>query len=209
MRWVGLWCFLVTSVMCARPISYPGGWTVIQSTAWDKTQMYLHYSPTARASLGIVTERLHEADAHALKAQYNYLIKRHNTYTSQFNLYAKAQAGVGFTQDKEYATGALVLAGDWESRNILVAYTALLDDIRGIRTAAFKHSFRVGMAPSPGGYSELSTWFILQADHYPAAAKKEHQFVLTPLLRFFKNVYLMELGINTNRAFVFNFIIRI
>lgn len=60
----------------ARPVSYPGGWTLMGMNDIDSNSVHVHYSPTATYSIGWRHEYLRESSAHADMAQINYLLKR-------------------------------------------------------------------------------------------------------------------------------------
>lgn len=46
----------------ARPVSYQGGWTVIEETDRQNTALLVHYSPTNRVSVGLRSEWDRRAD---------------------------------------------------------------------------------------------------------------------------------------------------
>jgi len=43
---------IIPNVADARPVSYPGGWTFMTMNDGDKNSAHIHYSPTAKTSLG-------------------------------------------------------------------------------------------------------------------------------------------------------------
>ena len=76
----------------ARPVSYAGGWTVMQDNNGMYSSLHLHYSPTATDSIGLYTENNWDMDAVFTGLQYNRLVKRWNAPQSQGNLYLKLGA---------------------------------------------------------------------------------------------------------------------
>ena len=78
----------------ARPISYPGGWTLMTHNNGDSNHTHIHYSPTAKYSLGVSVEYLREEKQRNFNLQWNQLLFRRNTAKSQANLYLKTEAGV-------------------------------------------------------------------------------------------------------------------
>ena len=62
----------------ARPVSYPGGWTLMQMNDADASTLHVHYSPTARYSVGYKAEYWNDKDWQFHGAQLNYLLKRWN-----------------------------------------------------------------------------------------------------------------------------------
>ena len=79
----------LTKEINARPISYPGGWTIMQMNDFNKHSVHLHFSPSVNYSIGYRSEiwRNKEWQFHGI--QFNYLIKRINTRKSQANFYLK------------------------------------------------------------------------------------------------------------------------
>ena len=69
----------------------------------------------------------------------------------------------------------------------------------------FLQSARLGIAPYIGDYGDLHTWLMVELWHIP---DNDDQFTLTPLVRFFKDVHLVEVGISTDGDLLFNWIIR-
>ena len=176
----------------ARPVSYPGGWTVMQMNNGDMSSLHVHYSPTFADSIGLYSERNWGEDWHFTGVQYNRLVKRWNTPNSQANLYFKAAAGqadpFGDGADVE-AAGFVGVGADWETRRWFVSYEGRAYDLGFDQDA--RQSARVGVAPYIGDYGDLHTWLMLQVENQPEA---ETPTTLTPLVRFFYDVQLLEIG---------------
>lgn len=176
----------------ARPVSYPGGVTAMQMNNGDMSSVHLHYSPTFSDSIGLYTERNWGEDWHFTGVQYNRLVKRWNTPDSQANLYFKAAAGqadpFGDGADVE-AAGFVGVAADWETRRWFVSYEGRAYDLGFDQDA--RQSARIGVAPYIGDYGDLHTWLMLQVENQPEA---ETPTTLTPLVRFFYDVQLLEIG---------------
>lgn len=66
-------------------------------------------------------------------------------------------------------------------------------------------SARVGWAPYEGDYGDLHTWLMLEVDHSP---ESEDNFTVTPLIRMFKGVHLVEAGMNNHGEVLFNYVLR-
>jgi hypothetical protein len=176
----------------ARPVSYPGGWTAMQVNTGDMSSLHVHYSPTFTDSIGLYSERNWESDWHFTGVQYNRLIKRWNRSQSQANLYVKVGAG----QADPFGDGASVeaagfvgIAADWETRRWFVSYEGRAYDLGFTQDA--RQSARVGVAPYIGDYGDLYTWLMLQVENQPEA---ETPTTVTPLIRFFYDVQLLEIG---------------
>ena len=190
----------------ARPVSYPGGWTVMQRNNGDYSSLHLHYSPTFQDSFGAYAEHNWASDFTFAGAQYNRLLKRWNTPTSQANFYANL--GFGFAEpfdgsDESHA-GFVGLAADWETRRWFTSYSVRGYDLGFDRD--IRHAARVGVAPYIGDYGDLHTWLMLQVENQPEA---ETATTVTPLVRFFYGVQLVEIGYSpeTDR-FLANWIVR-
>ena len=193
----------------ARPVSYPGGWTLMTMNDGDKNSVHAHYSPSAKTSIGYKFEywRDKELTLHAL--QINRLMKRWNRTESQGNFYIKSGVGVAYSDlgvfDNETGASAFTgIAVDWEDRRRFISYENRFTDIDGIDDF-FQQSARIGWAPYQGDYGDLHTWLMLQIEHMPEA-NEEH--TVTPLVRFFKDVHLLELGVNNHNKILFNYIFR-
>jgi len=123
--------------------------------------------------------------------QYNRLVKRWNGPESQANIYAKFGVGAAdpFGEEDAQLAGFIELAADWETRRYFAEYKIRATDFADNQTV--QHSARVGVAPYVGDFGDLHTWFMLQVDNHP---DRDIPIATTPLLRFFKGVYLVELG---------------
>lgn len=190
----------------ARPVSYPGGWTWMQMNNGDYASIHAHYSPTFRDSIGLYSERNWSEDWHFTGVQYNRLLKRWNEKNSQANVYLKGSVG----QADPFGEGGAELAGfvgigaDWETRRWFTSYEARAYDLGFDQTA--RQSARIGVAPYIGDYGDLHTWLMLQVDNHP---ESETPTTLTPLVRFFYNVQLLEIGYTPEtERFMANWIVR-
>ena len=190
----------------ARPVSYPDGWTLMQMNNGDYSSVHVHYSPTFQDSIGLYSERNWSEDWHFTGVQYNRLVKRWNEKNSQANLYFKT--GVG--QADPFGDGDVELAGfvglgaDWETRRWFTSYEARAYDLTFDQSV--RHSARIGVAPYIGDYGDLHTWLMLQVENHP---ESETPTTLTPLVRFFYDVQLLELGYTPEtERFMANWIVR-
>ena len=175
----------------ARPVSYAGGWTVMQMNTGDYSSLHVHYSPTAFDSIGLYTERNWGEDVLFTGVQYNRLLKRWNGPASQANTYLKLGAGQvdPFGKAGPELAGFASFAADWETRRWFTSYEGRATDYAG--NQSIRHNARIGVAPYIGDSGDLHTWLMLQADNHPEAAEP---LSITPLIRFFKGVQMVELG---------------
>lgn len=193
----------------ARPVSYPGGWTLMLMNDGEKNTAHIHYSPTAKTSLGYKFEYLRDKEVTLHTVQMNNLIKRWNKKDSQANLYLKSGLGLAHSNrdvsgSETQPAGFIGIATDWEDRRYFTSY-----ENRYMKTGDFDDSFsqtaRVGWAPYEGDYGDLHTWLMLQIDHAP---ESRDEVTVTPLVRMFKGVHLVEAGMNNNGEVLFNYVIR-
>lgn len=178
----------------ARPVSYQGGWTVIEETNRQNTSVWVHYTLNPKLSLGARGEWDRPMDVMFTGGQATYLVNRWFGENYQGNLYAFAGAGVaeGINDnpaDAEFASFAGVMA-DWETRRWFVSYTARGFDAGDI-DASFAHRGKVGVAPYVGNTGDLHTWLMVEVDHRP---DNEAPVGVTPMVRLFKGAALVELG---------------
>jgi hypothetical protein len=186
---------LALAALCApasaRPVSYAGGWTVMQDNNGMYSSVHAHYSPTATDSIGLYAEQNWEMDTTFTGLKYTRLVKRWNAPQSQGNLYASFGAGVADpfgAGDAELASMAGI-AGDWETRRVFVSYEAHARDYGD--DESLSHAARVGLAPYVAEFGELHTWAMVQVENHPDA---DEPITVTPLLRFFKGPFLLEAG---------------
>ena len=109
---------------------------------------------------------------------------------SQTNLYVYGGAGVS---ERENDSGFSVMSGfqgDYETRRI---YTLFLGENlhgeNGIDVSRFR--YRLGFAPYEGGFKDFHTWLIAQVQYTP---NMNDEWTVTPMVRFFYQQYLIEVG---------------
>ena len=175
----------------------------------DSNSVHLHYSPTAKYSLGYKGEYWRDGEYTIQAVQMNNLLKRWNKPASQANIYLKSGVGVAYSDkgafdheaEPAFYTG---LAADWEDRRYFISYENRYTEAGDIDDF-FMQSSRVGIAPYIGEYGDLHTWLMLQVDHRPEA---EDKVTVTPIVRLFKGVHLVEAGMSNQGSLLFNYVIR-
>ena len=207
------WFFLIT-LFCikstiARPISYPGGWTIMQMNDFNRNSVHLHFSPSANYSIGYKSEIWQQKEWQLHAVQFNYLIKRINTRKSQANLYLKSAAGLAYSDYKNFQSKIEPnlfsgISYDWEDRRYFTSYENRINYNTSI-DKFFIQKARVGVTPYIGKYGDLHTWIMLQVEHMPQGRNK---MIYTPLIRMFKGDFLFETGISNYGNLMFNFIKR-
>lgn len=170
----------------------------------DSNSSHIHYSPSAKYSVGWRHDYMRGSKANIDTLQLNNLLKRWNKPNEQANLYLKSGVGVAYddgTTDPAVFTG---IAADWETRRLFTSYENRFlwaDDTESFA----KHKARIGVAPYIGDYGDLHTWLMLQVDY---DAGQKDSFSATPLVRFFKGSTMVEAGYNLDKGIQFNFIQR-
>ena len=195
------WQMLAAS---ARPVSYPGGWTLIQENDMAANGLHIHHSPSAQHSVGYRGIYWRDKAWQFHGVQFNRLAKRWNAPNAQANLYIKLAAGMAANDTTDAIAAFGGIAFDWENRRFFTAY-----ENRGLEAGEidnfFAQKLRFGVAPYIGDYGDTHTWLMLQVDHTPQA---ENELTLTPLVRLFKGAFLTELGITDRGDVLFNWTFR-
>lgn len=204
-RTIVILIFVIASICSeARPVSYPTGTTVMFMNDGDVNSVHMHYSPTARYSVGYRGFYSRLGSYHFNGLQFNYLAKRKNMPAAQANFYVKSGLGVA-TQDSQNSLAAFVgVAMDWENRRYFTSYENRYVQA-DVMSSSFSQEARVGFAPYIGDYGDLHTWLMIQLDHNP---NTQDEFRVTPLVRFFKGEYLTEIGMSDSGEVLFNFVAR-
>lgn len=202
--WAALACASVPMAAQARPVSYPGGWTVMQMNDMDAYSLHLHYTPSINYSIGYKGEYWRESDWWFHGAQLNTLLKRWNMPKAQANAYFKTAVGVGAKGDSTEAAGFVGFAADWETRRYFTSYENRYME-PGVADRFYMQKARVGIAPYIGDYGDVHTWLMLQVDHNPT---KDEEVTVTPMVRLFKDVYMAELGVSHRGDVMFNWVVR-
>lgn len=204
---LGLCVFAATGQ--ARPVSYPGGVTVMVMNNGDRNSLHIHYSPTALYSVGYLSEYWRDSETTLQMLQVNNLLKRWNKPDSQANIYLKSGIGMAYSDygdfDHDSDVAAFTgIAADWESRRFFVSYANRYNDF-GQMGDFYMQSGRVGVAPYIGDYGDIHSWLMLEVDHNPESSEP---LTVTPLVRFFKGVHLLETGMSNKGDVLFNYIVR-
>lgn len=193
----------------ARPVSYPGGWTVMQMNDGDMSGLHLHYSPSINYSVGYKGEYWHDGDWQFHGAQLNILAKRWNMPQSQANFYIKNAVGIAHSDKAQFdnqvnIAGFSGVAVDWENRRFFTSYENRANFTGGIDDS-YMQKIRLGVAPYIGDYGDLHTWAMVEVRHSP---ESKDPVTVTPLVRFFKGDYLAEIGVSSEKKALFNLVKR-
>jgi len=118
-----------------------------------------------------------------------------NGLNSQSNVYAMTAVGVQFAPQWQ-RNGSTVhgVSMDWENRRYFTRYAARFHTHDGDS----QHTGRVGIAPYIGDYGDLHTWLMLQVE------SMGRDTVIVPVIRWFRSIHLVELGLHPNGGLLFN-----
>lgn len=193
----------------ARPVSYPGGWTLMSMNSPEVNSIHIHYSPTAKYSIGYLAQYWREDKYQTHSVQLNNLLKRWNNIDSQANAYLKsglgfAYEGSGDISDSVQPHAFSGISLDWENRRFFTQYENSFH-YSGDFNKEYMQSIKLGIAPYIGEYGDLHTWFMFKIDHNP---EDNDKFTATPLVRFFKDVYLLEVGYSEKKEVMVNVVVR-
>lgn len=193
---------LFASAVWARPVSYPGGWTIITEHNGEENNALAHYTVNTQTSLGYRYAYDREDHTYYNGVQVNYLVKRWNNPDSQANIYIKSSIGM-IEDGVEGFTG---MQADWENRRWMVMYENRVTESEQERRSEFHQDIGLGVAPYVAEFGSLHTWMMLHVMQHPS---DENNWQVQPLIRFFKGTVLFETGYNlTNKTPLANAMIR-
>ena len=190
-----VFCMTASRPASANPVSFKGGYGVMPAYNDDWSDLQVNYSVTNRYSLGISSFYREGKDSSATfdLGQFNYLLKRWNELDSQANV--NLSLGLGGRHDS-HDDGALAgygaLEADYETRRL---YTQLSAETLQSRDSVQFNRFRgrIGFTPYVAPFDALQTWVVIQVDEMPEMHESSR---LTPLLRFFYNNLVLEVGVS-------------
>jgi hypothetical protein len=172
----------------------------------DSINWQLSYSLKPWVSLGLdyaydkMEGPLHEAKNYGL-VRTNFLLQRWNELNSQGNIYLYGGAGGVDAGSKTSAAWMAGLEADWETRTF---YSSAKMQVLGSEKfrEQYMYQARVGLAPYTTKFENLHTWVILQAQYFPDAFEEELR--ISPMMRFYIDNVLWELGVSARGTWSFN-----
>ena len=199
--------FTLLSNLEARPVSYPGGWTLISFNDYIRNSVLLHYSPSSKYSLGYKVEYWNDKEFWINALNLNYLFKKINSRKSQFNLYFNSSLGILYSDFKEnkakneYVT-TLNISTDWETRSKFISYSAEYKKSADIVDLLIQKA-RIGLTPYIANYGKIHTWLMYEINYMNV---DKGDIKSAAILRLFKSTHLFETGIDEDKNFLFNYI---
>ena len=197
---------------CAKPIAFADGTTIMaEYGAGTMLEAQAFYAPTYWLSLGAGVLRLDSdekrltRDLRYLRA--NYLAHRWNLDDAQANVFA--WGGLGTASGNDFRGNRLDreagFQADYETRRLYASWVSDLHE-----SSAYSHrvdTLQLGFAPYAHDYSDLATWFVLQARQYTGQIHRGIE--CAALIRLFKGGAWVEAGLTQDRKpqvmMMFNF----
>lgn len=192
----------------ARPVSYPGGTTIIQELDPMMASVHLHYSPDRHWSLGPRLIRMRDEATTLAGVQATWLTRRWNMPGAQANLYVAGMAGAAVgparQPDRTGAAAFVEAQGDWENRRLMLMAMARVSHAPAMGTTSMQMA-RVGWAPYAGNYGDVHLWLFGQVMH-DATNRDPVQPAL--VARLFYRTALLEAGLTDRGGLVVNSTLR-
>lgn len=185
----------------ARPVSWPGGLTVITELNPVMGSALLHYTPNRHWSVGGRYVRMREEGWQLAGAQATWLVRRWNRPAAQANLYVAGFAGAAFDDGGPARPGTFLEAqADWENRRLMVMGMGRLTAAQG-QGRSDMQMFRLGLAPYAGNYGDVHLWLFGQLMRDSAAAD-----TIQPALvaRVFYRTVMLEAGATDRGRLILN-----
>ena len=136
-----------------------------------------------------------------LIARGNYLLSRWNELDSQGNLYLFGGMGAVHSGKDSSAAWLAGIEADWESRKYYTSFRGAYLDSAFYREQTF-YQGRVGLAPYLAKFEGFNSWVIFQVQYWPSAQKEKLR--MGPLMRFYIENVLWELGVTARGTWMFN-----
>jgi len=184
----------------ARPVSYADSWTLTQRNDSFGHTFSLHYSPTPYYSLGVYGQSKPSFKKSWCTATCNVLLKRWNLPSAQANIFFLSGVGVSNDRGKMGGCAQCGLSADYETRRVLVAYENRAVYAKHVEKS-IHHIGRVGFSPYVASFESWQPWMIAQFEY------KNSNTLLTPLLRVYRNNWLLEFGCSIKGNVLFNWIV--
>ena len=205
---IGLIIFF-SNIAESRPVSYPGGKTIMLMNNAYRNTLHLHYSLTSATSLGYKFEHWRKNKFIFNGIQINNLVKRLNKPESQANFYIKTGLGSSFSLKKksnnnQYFSAFAGISIDWETQRFFVAYENRYTEA-GEAKNFLNQSVKLGLAPYIGDYGDLHTWLMINLEN---TTIDNEVLQITPNLRFFKGNHMLEVGASLKGKTMINYIFR-
>jgi hypothetical protein len=168
--------------------------------AGSMEEVQAFYAPWYWLSLGGGTLRLDSDETHRTSdityLRANYLVRRWNLEDAQANVFA--WGGLGTASGSDFRGSRLDreagFQADYETRRV---YTSLMSDLHESITYSHRiDTLQLGFAPYAHDYTDLATWFVVQARTY--TGRLHHGVETAALIRLFKGGAWIEAGVTND-----------
>lgn len=184
----------------AHPVIYKGGLVYWGQFSSNSNVQKISYTFHPRFSI--------EANSEFYRGWQNYrdgklgpniLLRRWIFENSQGNIYLSVHGGT-YRQEDAHDGGIIhpQLAMDWESRKLYTALNFSSFHFTNGGKSVEKWSYRAGFAPYIVGMDALQTWMIFQFNYFKEV---ENKVKITPMMRFFYQNALWEVGSDLDGKF--------
>lgn len=194
MRTLCLWGMLLWGTphpLLAHPVIWKGGYATMAKATASQTELLALYSATYTHALGLHYHRFNNAQTTYVLGQNNWLLKRWNRQHSQGNVYLTSGLGIATTHTMSEGALHIGTQADWETRRL---YTLFKGEYYSGKEAQTLVTGRIGIAPYLGTFNTLHTWVMVQVQDQ--VRHTDHTLSVLPIIRFFKDTVLIELGSN-------------
>lgn len=187
----------------AHPVSYQGATGVM---TWNQPFMSDHwitysFRPDMAVAGRFMRMEMKDGTFNYNGLQYDYLLKRWNGEDHQANIYLYGGGGTVRFNEKDGSAPFGGFEADVEDRRYFALIKA--EYMKPTVGDDFGHvEARLGVAPYEAEYTEMASWFMVQAQWHPTLNKK---FVVTPLARIFYKSFLLETGVSLDGDWMMNF----
>lgn len=204
-NWIPL-LLLISGNALAHPVAFKGAWSFMAFNQPDMLDWQLLYSFHRKFSLGVdyFRDTMEGQPRYFLIPRVSWLVNRWYGADSQGNIYVYGGIGAAKKSGADSLAAEGAIEADYETREIYFSGKALVVAANGFDTLTM-YQLRAGFAPYVGEFEDLHTWLILQGQYFPNAV--DERLRVGPVMRFFYNNVLWELGVTTQGSWNFNFMV--
>ncbi len=163
---------LASAATVARPVSYTGGWTVVEESDRQSSSALVHYSPVSNYVTGAQDGDQSGCRLRHFSVHPTVLAKRWFGADYQGNLYF--HGGVGLASGINQQPGIEIIwrfyggvMADWETRTLFVGYRNRYLDAGELCQPIHRRRSEPALLPIEGDSGDLHTWLMLEIDHRP------------------------------------------
>jgi hypothetical protein len=191
---------MAPAAVAARPVSWPGGWTLIEAWNPDYGSLLVHYTPARTHSVGLRLFHDRATDWTFAGPQLTWLAKRWNAPGAQANLYFAGALGAGMDGGGAQPGGIAEVQADWENRRFLVMGSARVAGALDQQVANMQ-MVRAGFAPFVADYGGVHLWLFGEVRRDSMASDRiQPAFVA----RLFRGRAMIEAGVTGAGGFILN-----